>query len=166
VLRAFEIGTAEVLARLSGLTDHEYLWEPVDDCWSIRPVGDRFVADFTPEAEPAPFTTIAWRLWHIALDCLESYSRRAFGAPATTIPEPEFVGTAGEAIATLEQTANHFLNGIRSMGGDVGRPIGPEFGPFAQASYVDLALHAYREVVHHGAEVGVLRDLYERRTAT
>lgn len=166
MLRAFEYGTAEVLARLDGLTDEEYLWEPVDGCWSIRPVDDRLVADFTPEADPAPFTTIAWRLWHISVDCLESYSRRAFGAPATTIPEPEFVETAGEAIATLEQTANHFLNGIRSMGSDVRRPIGAEFGAFAQASYTDLALHAYREVVHHGAEIGLLRDLYRQRADT
>nr|MDQ3383905.1 DinB family protein [Actinomycetota bacterium] len=25
--------------RLDGLTDEDYLWEPVPDCWSVRPRG-------------------------------------------------------------------------------------------------------------------------------
>ena len=51
--------------RLDGLTDNEYLWEPVPGCWSLRPraearsamaagAGDT-VADFEyPEPVPAP----------------------------------------------------------------------------------------------------------------
>ena len=36
-------------------------------------------------------------------------------------------------------------------------------GPYAESSTVDLALHVLDEVVHHGAEVGLLRDLYAHR---
>jgi hypothetical protein len=32
-----------------------------------------------------------------------------------------------------------------------------------RGQHVDLALHVFDEIVHHGAEVGVLRDLYLRR---
>ena len=42
-------------------------------------------------------------------------------------------------------------------------PIGPTFGPFAEANGLDLALHVLDEVVHHAAEVGLLRDLYAAR---
>ena len=64
--------------RLDGLTDDEYLWEPVPGCWSLRRraeattpmaagLGD-VVADFAyPEPKPAPFTTIAWRMGHMAI---------------------------------------------------------------------------------------------------
>ena len=42
-------------------------------------------------------------------------------------------------------------------------PLGPSWGPYAESSTVDLALHVLDEVVHHGAEVGLLRDLYSHR---
>jgi len=53
--------------RLSGLTDAEYLWEPVEGCWSIRARPDgAYTLDWAfPAPEPAPLTTIAWRLAHI-----------------------------------------------------------------------------------------------------
>lgn len=38
--------------------------------------------------------------------------------------------------------------------------LGPAWGPFANHSRLDLALHALREVIHHGAEIALLRDLY------
>jgi hypothetical protein len=36
-------------------------------------------------------------------------------------------------------------------------------GPYAESNTLDLALHVLDEVDHHGAEVGLLRDLYLRR---
>jgi hypothetical protein len=54
---------SQLRPRLVGLTDAEYFWEPVPGTWSVRAAGDRFVADFAvPPPEPAPVTTIAWRL--------------------------------------------------------------------------------------------------------
>jgi hypothetical protein len=63
--------------RLSGLTQIEYLWEPVPGCWSVRDTGDgrAAVADWAdPDPDPAPVTTIAWRMWHIAVDCVDNGS--------------------------------------------------------------------------------------------
>jgi hypothetical protein len=40
------------------------------------------------------------------------------------------------------------------------QPIGEAFGPFAASDTADLALHVLDELVHHAAEVGVLRDLW------
>lgn len=67
--------------RLQGLADEEYFWEPVRDCWSIRPRGTsaapmpagsgEWTMDFaSPDPVPAPVTTIAWRLAHIIVSCL------------------------------------------------------------------------------------------------
>ena len=62
------------------LTDAEYLWEPVDACWSVRKRTDgpgtgavkligagEWGRDGAPESPwPPPFTTIAWRLDHVS----------------------------------------------------------------------------------------------------
>jgi hypothetical protein len=46
----------------------------------------------------------------------------------------------------------------------VGRAAWAIVGPYAESNTVDLALHVLDEVVHHGAEVGLLRDLYSHRS--
>jgi hypothetical protein len=54
-------------SRLDGLTDTEYFWEPVPICWTIRRAGsDKYQADHSDSPGIPPFTTIAWRLWHLA----------------------------------------------------------------------------------------------------
>jgi hypothetical protein len=39
-------------------------------------------------------------------------------------------------------------------------PTGPTEGPYADAPVAQLVLHINREVLHHGAELALLRDLY------
>ncbi len=54
--------------RIAGLTDDAYLGEPVPGCWTVRADDDgRWVTDDAiPDPDPAPLTTIAWRLVHVA----------------------------------------------------------------------------------------------------
>jgi len=90
--------------RLEGLTDVEYLWQPVPGGWSIRHGTDgRWAADYDfPDPVPAPFTTIAWRLLHIA-DCKIMYHEYAYGAAALTFPDLEAPRTAAGAIDRLRE---------------------------------------------------------------
>lgn len=37
---------------------------------------------------------------------------------------------------------------------------GPGWGQFTTSTLLDLILHAQREVVHHGAEISLPRDLH------
>jgi hypothetical protein len=39
-------------------------------------------------------------------------------------------------------------------------PIGPLGGPFSESTRVAWVLHILDEVIHHGAEIALLRDLY------
>ena len=43
-------------------------------------------------------------------------------------------------------------------------PLGPRGAYFADDPMIALVVHVNREVMHHGGEIGVLRDLYRRRS--
>ena len=46
---------------------------------------------------------------------------------------------------------------------DLARPCGPNEGLFADRPLLALVLHINREVIHHGAEIALLRDVYASR---
>lgn len=147
--------------RIDDLTDHEHLWSPVDG-WTVREIDGRWMIDDIADrgVDPGPFTSIAWRMWHIAVDCLDSYSRRAFGSQSGP-DDMAWVGTAAAALERTDAAWGHFrgrLGELDQAGWD--RRLGDAFGPYANRPYLALALHAHAEVTHHGAEIGVLRDLY------
>lgn len=37
LLRQFDFARGQLADRMGGLTYYEYLWEPVPNCWTIRP---------------------------------------------------------------------------------------------------------------------------------
>jgi DinB superfamily len=151
------------LKRLEGLTDAEYLWQPVASCMTVHADADGvFRADPRPASgvRPAPFTTIAWRTWHIGADCLRGYGR-LFGDALLGDQRHLWPGTAAEGILMLAADWSAFRAHVESLGDDrLLQPMGPVAGAFAHESYLLLALHALDEAAHHGAELGLLRDLY------
>ncbi len=44
--------------------------------------------------------------------------------------------------------------------------LGPAFGPWAESNKADSLLHVVDELIHHGAEVALLRDLYAATPAS
>lgn len=69
--------------RFDGLSDDEYFWQPVPDCWTVHPDGS---VDFAyPPPQPEPVTTIAWRLAHVIVGVLAVRAHSHFGGrPRTT----------------------------------------------------------------------------------
>ncbi|MEV3919984.1 DinB family protein [Actinomadura coerulea] len=157
--------------RISGLTDDEYFWEPAPGCWSVRPrgagappgrAGLAMTIDFAmPPPDPAPVTTIAWRLAHVIVGVLAVRSAAHFGRPPTGYQAFEFAPTADEALAQLDAEYATWLAGIESLG-ETGltRPCGEAEGPYAERPMAALVLHINRELIHHLSEVCLLRDLY------
>ncbi len=168
--------THQLRARLDGLTDDEYTWCPAPDAWSVRPRGSStapvqagsgdFTIDFAiPEPDPAPVTTIAWRLGHVVVGVLAVRNAAHFGAPPASYPTWEYAGTAAEALRQLETQLDVWLTGVRGLGAaGLRRPVGAA-EPHPEAPMADLVLHVHRELIHHLAEVCLLRDLH-RHTAT
>jgi hypothetical protein len=161
--------------RLTRLSDAEYFWEPVPDMWSVRPRGTSsapvqagsgaFTIDFTyPEPEPAPVTTIAWRLGHLIVGVLGARVANHFGGPPMDYQSFAYAGNATEALAQLDAVHDGWVAGVRGLDADaLTRPVGPAEGPWAQHTMAELILHINREVIHHGAEIALLRDLYTAR---
>ncbi len=164
--------------RLDGLTDAEYLWEPVDGSWSLRRrdeattamaagAGDS-VADFDfPEPDPAPFTTIAWRMGHISIGVLGERAANHFGEPGSVeYGTTDWPLTAAGGLAQLDEHYAAWIGGVRSLGDEgLRRVCGPAEGPFADYPMAALVLHITREVIHHGAELCLIRDLYRSSQA-
>ncbi|MEU1897487.1 DinB family protein [Nocardiopsis dassonvillei] len=157
--------------RLEGLTDDEYFWSPVPDCWSVWPRGGStapmqagsgdFTIDFAfPEPHPAPFTTIAWRLGHVIVGVLAMRNASHFGAPAASYETWEYAGNASDALDQLQTQVDVWLAGVRGLDAAALRtPVGDK-EPYPEAPMADLVLHIHRELIHHLSEVCLLRDLH------
>jgi DinB superfamily len=164
---------AHLLPRLTGLTDHEFAWEPVDGCWSVRRDADgTWQLDSSwpePEPDPPPVTTIGWRLAHIAVSNIGTRVSAFFGDGS--VPDdadmfderhrPPVPGTASDAVALLTDVYGRWRDGISGMDDDaLAAPVGPKGAFYSSDPMAALALHVSRETMHHGGEIGVLRDLY------
>ena len=157
--------------RLTGLTDEEYFWSPVPDAWSVRPrgsstapvqagAGDHTIDFAIPQPDPAPFTTIAWRLGHVIVGVLAARNAAHFGAAPASYDSWEYAGTAAGALDQLETQLDTWLAGVGAIGvAELRKPIGAA-EPYPDLPVAALVLHIHRELIHHLSEVCLLRDLY------
>jgi hypothetical protein len=161
-------------ARLDGLSDAEYRWEPTPGCWTIRQrVDGTWMADWPlPRPDPEPFTTIAWRVWHL----IDMYGENRAPEWLDLAPQGPPIGpddpasappaTAADALTMLERAHDRWdahlaLVTEASLAEPIGAVAGPEYAERTRAAYV---LHMLDEFVHHGAEVALLRDLWRWQT--
>jgi hypothetical protein len=157
---------------LEGLSDDEYFWEPVPGCWSLRPRAEStsamaagsgdLVADFAvPEPSPAPVTTIAWRIGHLLVGVFGMRNASHFGGPPIDYMTVDWPTSAAAALERLDAAYDLWMSSISDLDRDaLARPIGEAEGPWAELPMAALILHIHREVIHHGAEILLLRDLY------
>jgi hypothetical protein len=175
LLRTFDYVFARTRERVDGLSDHEYFWEPVPGCWTISRRGESLaplsvgVGDFTIDSaeeavSPEPVTTIAWRLGHL-LAVFGMPGTPHFDRPAGPPAELSFPGTAAEALRRLDEGHDAWLADVRLLGADgLTRPQGALSPPqFADAPMARLIMYTHLEIIHHGAEICLLRDLYRAK---
>jgi hypothetical protein len=158
--------------RLNGLTDDEYFWQPVPGCWTLSRRGQstapvsvgegEFTVDYAmPPRDREPVTTIAWRLAHLII-MFASTSASHFGGPAADPATFRYSGTAAGALRQLDDAHDAYVSGVRGLGAaGLAEPQGPDYPPeYADAPMAKLFLYTNMEIIHHGAEISLLRDLY------
>jgi len=162
--------------RLTGLTDEEYFWEPVAGCWNVRRRGEGTApmaigaGDFTvdvaiPDPDPAPVTTIAWRIAHVVVGVFGDRTANHFGGPPADYDTFVYAGTADEALAQVDEAYRNWSEGVRGLDAErLARPCGAVEESWEDAPLAELVLHINREAIHHGAEICLLRDLYAHRS--
>ncbi|RAG83126.1 DinB family protein [Streptacidiphilus pinicola] len=164
VLMTFDEVRDRLLARLEGMSDAEYLWEPVADCLTVRVGPDGAAhADERPHGTSgqAPFATIAWRAWHIGSDCLRGYARLFGEPPIPPAARQLWPATAKAGVAALAEDIAAFRARVAALGDTrLLAPMGPPAAPYDADSFLALATHAIDETAHHGAEIALLRDLH------
>ena len=161
--------------RLEGLTDDEYFFEPVPDCWTVhpdrregaeRPGNLHGAIDFSyPPPSPEPFTTIAWRMAHVIVGVLAVRNHSHFDGPPADYESWSYATDAATALRQLDDAYAGWIAGVSALD-DAGlaAPCGPAEGPYGSEPMTTLVLHVNREVIHHGAEIACLRDLYVHHT--
>ena len=153
-------------ARLADLTDEEMFWEPYPGCWTLRRLRDgTWISDCVGvETDVAPLTTIVWRVIHL-IGCYGSARNSEWSAVKVDQPGIESwvvtPSTAAEARETLSKAHDRWravLDAVEDS--TLGLPLGPIAGQWAEATRAGFLIHQLDEVIHHGAEIGLMRDLY------
>lgn len=114
-----------------------------------------------PPHDREPVTTIAWRLAHL-IDGFGPPAAPHFGDGPAGQPAVSYPGTAQGALRQLDDGYDGWIRDVRSLGtAGLARPQGAMSPPeYADAPVARLVLYTHLEVIHHGAEVSLLRDLY------
>lgn len=161
--------------RLAGLTDPEYFWEPVKNCWNLRRAGeaspkaqgkgDWRLIQYNTGPDKPPFTTIAWRLCHLVS---WQMIRRdyTFGSKSLTWDAIEFPGTANDALVFLQNSHQAWLTGLNGLNEADLDVVGLSSNPWGydpKLPFGEVMWWTNRELIHHAAEICLLRDLYSHQ---
>jgi hypothetical protein len=85
-----------------------------------------------------------------------------FGGPACSYETYPYPGSAEEALGQLDSAYHLWISGVRGLSADdLGRACGPSEQYFPDAPLAQLVLHINREMLHHLAEIALLRDLHQ-----
>ena len=159
---------ASLQPRWAGLTDDEYFWEPVAGCWTVRPNdAGGFSWDWSdPAPDPPPLTTIAWRLCHIG-ELLLARANHHFADRSHTLEAVGWPGNAEDALEFVQRGYDSWMAGLAKLD-DLGlqqHSAGPPNTLDEQFPFAEVILHVNREVIHHGSEVCLLRDLFRAKAS-
>ena len=166
VIDSLDYVWTQLIGRLDGITAEELAWEPVANTWAVRlgPDGTPLADAHDATVESGPVPTINWRLWHIAVECIDEYTNGLFQRTFASVRgrqwhlEPELV------LADLERAYRGFRELCLERSADQWwEQLGDGFGEWHAHNVYDLVEHCQHEVAHHGAEVALLRDLYRER---
>jgi hypothetical protein len=158
------------------MTDDEYLWEPVPGSWSVRrhkegpaPGASTLVGagewgrdSGHPAPEPPPLTTIAWRLSHIS-EMLAMRADYTIGGRSLTADTYATPGTAIEAVSAFRDAVAAWRGALLAASeadlSAIGRSTYP-YGSDSADAFIDTVWWVNQEILHHGGEIALLRDLF------
>jgi hypothetical protein len=176
LLAQYDFARDRLMTRLEGLSDAEYHWEPVAGCWSVRRReeartprvfgGGAWVLEFDNDpGDPPAFTTIAWRSAHLASG-IALRADYTTGTRAMTWDDYQMPATAADGIRALGDATDTWLAMMLEASDadldQVGRSAFP-WGLDPELPLLDICWWVNQELLHHGGEIALLRDLYAQQ---
>jgi hypothetical protein len=168
-------GTAPGARRDGGrLGDEEYLWEPAPGAWSVRRrgqastprtfgPGDWLLDEDAGDPDPPPVTTIAWRFGHLHSGFAGRWEW-TFGERRT---DPrllvDFTPSATLALERFWPLLDRWRASVAAMTTE--QLETPGFGQYPYGSdpeepFITIVWWTNLELIHHMAEIALLRDLW------
>jgi uncharacterized damage-inducible protein DinB len=165
LLAQWDTSLAMLYERLNGVTDDEYRWPPTPGAADLE-CGDDGALRVSDEQGPAT-RTIAWTLGHLADLCWKraDYTDGGHEAPLTYQPFP---ATAADALAELRAAAARWRSAVAQASAEQALQVGYSSWPVGMdpdLPFVDIVWWVNRELIHHGADMAMVRDLYAVRGA-
>jgi hypothetical protein len=162
LLAQWDTSLEMVFARLDGLTDDEYRWQPTPGAADLIEQDGTLVA--APDADQ-PTRTIAWTMAHLADMCWlrADYTDGAKNRPLEYGPFP---GTAAGAQAELRDAADRWRACVAAATAEQALQVGYSTYPVGMdpdLPFVDIVWWLNRELIAHGADIATVRDLYAAR---
>ncbi len=155
----------ELLARLDGLTDVEFLWEPAPKVWTVRERDGRTLPHETtwapvPVAEPP--RTLAWSIDHLGWGCLIR-ADWLVGSHSMAKGDLDWPITAAGGLAFLRSGLSAWRAGLGQMTDmdldTIGRSAYPD-GLDPTLPLLEIVWWVNKELLEHAAEIWYVRDLY------
>ena len=167
-LAQWDYMSEQLLARVEGLTDEEYVWEPGGTVWTVRPRNDRGIPDqsaWAPAPDAAPPRTLAWSVGHLGWGSLVR-ADWLVGSHSMSEDDIDWPTTALEGVAFLQKGLAAWRDGIGAMNDvdldTVGRSAYPG-GLDPTLPLLDIVWWVNKELIEHAAEIWFVRDLYAAR---
>jgi DinB superfamily len=123
--------------RTAGMCDDEYFWEP-------------------------GITTMAWRVAHVRDMLAEERNWTWLGQTPPGGPQSGPPESAATALAGLTDAYERWRDVLIATT-DLSAPVGPAAGHYRDSTRRAFVHHVLDELIHHGAEIAMLRDLYAAR---
>jgi len=155
---------------LEDVDEADCFWEPTTPCWSVRRredaargwgTGEWVCEDAWPPPDPLPVTSIAWRMAHLAA-WTDVYRNWTFEDQSFDLARFEVPGTRDGLASWLWSAQDSFRAEVDALDDGQLADLRPaHYGPHLPIHRLVSGIAV--EHVHHGAEIGLLRDLRRGR---
>lgn len=144
---------------LAGLTVEEFAWSPSENVWHLTQKNGHWTIPYSwAPPEPAPFTTIGWRMAHLAANKVLVLDH-AFGRRTARLADLDLPTDVAGMMNYLREC--HLLLRAQVDGltdDDLPAPRFTEWGE--QRSTERIVISAILHDLEHGAQIATVRELF------
>jgi hypothetical protein len=162
LLAQLDTSLREALDRMQGMDDAEFWWAPTPHAATVARDPRGWFRPVQPAGDAVATRTIAWLAGHLG-DMAVLRTDYTTGDRRLTPGDLNWPGTAADGIRWVRESWTGWRAAITALSDaeldTVGRSAMP-WGLDRQLPILDIIWWMNRELIHHAADIAVVRDLY------